>query len=223
MRTPTATVRPLEYNQKMIAAKAKLLERFKQKPPLEAQSERQRLPPGQHVTSGFPVLDLGVRPKFYEPRWRFEVKGAVENELSLTWEQFRQLPRVEQVSDFHCVTTWSKFDVHWSGVKFVDVAALALPSDKARFVIAEGSDYYTTNLPLEDCLRDDVLLADELFGEPLSRDHGGPMRLIVPHLYAWKSAKFLRRLQFGEVDQSGYWEERGYHRRGDPWKEERHG
>lgn len=101
----------MEYNQKMFAAKAKLLERFKSKQPRQADPARERLPPGQHLTTGFPVLDLGVRPKFHEPRWRFEVKGEVERELSLSWEQFRQLPRVEQVSDFHCVTTWSKFDV----------------------------------------------------------------------------------------------------------------
>jgi len=213
----------MEYNQKMLAAKAKLLERFKARAPRQADPARDRLPPGQHLTSGFPVLDLGVRPKFYEPRWRFEVKGAVERELSLSWEQFRQLPRVEQVSDFHCVTTWSKFDVAWGGVRFVDVAALAQPTDQARFVIAEGSDYYTTNLPLEDCLHEDVILADELSGEPLSREHGGPMRLVVPHLYAWKSAKFLRKLKVSTIDEPGYWEERGYHRRGDPWKEERHG
>lgn len=213
----------MEYNQKMLAAKAKLLERFKNAEPRQADPAHERLPPGQHLTTGFPVLDLGVRPKFHEPRWRFEVKGEVERALSLSWEQLRQLPRVEQVSDFHCVTTWSKFDVAWGGVRFVDVAALAQPTDNARFVIAEGSDYYTTNLPLDDCLREDVILADELFGEPLSREHGGPMRLIVPHLYAWKSAKFLRRLKFSPVDVPGYWEERGYHRRGDPWKQERHG
>ena len=105
----------------------------------------------------------------------------------------------------------------------MDVAALAQPTDKARFVVAEGFDYYTTNLPLDDCLREDVILADELDWEPLSREHGGPLRLIVLHLYAWKSAKFLRRLKFSQVDEPGYWEERGSHRRGDPWKEERHG
>ena len=114
----------MEYNQKMPAAKAKLLEHFKSRESRQADPARQRLSPGQHLTTGFPVLDLGVRPKFHEPRWRFEVFGEVERELALSWEQLGQLPRVEQVSDFHCVTTWTKFDVVWGGVRFVDVAAL---------------------------------------------------------------------------------------------------
>ena len=163
-----------------------------------------------------------MRPKFYEPRWRFRVDGEVERELDLSWAGFSALPREERTSDFHCVTTWSKLDVEWSGVLFLDIAALVQPKDSARFVIAEGSDYYTTNLPLEDCMDEDVLLADRLEGEPLPRDHGGPLRLVVPKLYAWKSAKFLNRLTFSSVDQPGYWAQRGYHRRGDPWNEERH-
>lgn len=207
-----------EYNEKMIAAKEKLLERFRSKERRSGDRQRDRLPPGQHLAKGFPVLDLGVRPKFYEPRWRFRVDGEVD----LSWAEFSALPREERTSDFHCVTTWSKLDVEWSGVLFLDIAALVQPKDSARFVIAEGSDYYTTNLPLEDCLDEDVLLADRLKGEPLPRDHGDPLRLVVPKLYAWKSAKFLNRLIFSSVDQPGYWEQRGYHRRGDPWNEERH-
>lgn len=213
----------MEYNQKMIDAKTKLLERFKEKEQRSADPECDRLPPGQHLTKGFPVLDLGVRPKFYEPRWRFKVDGEVARPLDLNWDEFSKLPRTAQLSDFHCVTRWSKFDVQWSGVKFADIAALVQPRATARFVIAEGADYYTTNLPLEACMDADVMLADQRYGEPLSRDHGGPLRLIVPRLYAWKSAKFLRQLTFSPVDQPGYWEQRGYHRRGDPWQEERHG
>ena len=125
------------------------------------------------------------------------------------------------MSVFHCVTTWLKFDLRWNGVRFVDLAAIAQPKATACFVIVEGADYYTTNLPIEDCPDENVILADELFSESLSREHGGPLRLIVPKLYAWKSAKFLRRLTFSPVNQPGYWEQRGYHRRGDPWKEER--
>ena len=206
----------------MIAAKAKLLERFRRVERRSGDRQRDRLPPGQHLAKGFPVLDLGVRPKFYEPRWRFRVDGEVERELDLSWAEFSALPREERMSDFHCVTTWSKLDVEWSGVLFLDIAALVQPKDSARFVIAEGSDYYTTNLPLEDCMDEDVLLADRLEGEPLPREHGGPVRLIVPQLYAWKSAKFLNRLTFTSVDRPGYWEQRGYHGRGDPWNEERH-
>ena len=212
-----------EYNEKMIAAKEKLLERFRSKERRSGDPQRDRLPPGQHLAKGFPVLDLGVRPKFYEPRWRFRVDGDVERELDLSWAEFGRLRRVEQTSDFHCVTTWSKLDVEWSGVLFLDIAALVQPRDSARYVIAEGSDYYTTNLPLDDCMDDDVILADRLQGEPLPRDHGGPLRFVVPKLYAWKSAKFLNRLTFSSVDQPGYWEQKGYHRRGDPWNEERHG
>ena len=211
-----------QYNQRMIAAKEKLLERFRRRERRRGDREHERIPPGQHRARGFPVLDLGVRPKFYEPRWRFRVDGEVERELDLSWAEFTGLPRTEQTSDFHCVTTWSKLDVEWSGVLFLDIAALVQPKSSARFVIAEGADYYTTNLPLEDCMDEDVILADHLDGDPLPREHGAPVRLIVPKLYAWKSAKFLQRLTFSAVDQPGYWEQRGYHGRGDPWNEERH-
>ena len=206
----------------MIAAKEKLLERFRRQDRRSGDRQHDRIPPGQHLAKGFPVLDLGVRPKFYEPRWRFRVDGEVERELDLSWAEFTGLPRTEQTSDFHCVTTWSKLDVEWSGVLFVDIAALVQPKSSARFVIAEGADYYTTNLPLEDCMDEDVILADHLDGDPLPREHGAPVRLVVPKLYAWKSAKFLQRLTFSAVDQPGYWEQRGYHGRGNPWNEERH-
>ena len=212
-----------EYDEKMIAAKGKLLERFRRRKRRSGTPELERLPPGQHKTKGFPVLDLGVRPKFYEPRWRFRVDGEVETPLELDWLAFSALPHSTQTSDFHCVTTWSKLDVVWGGVPFIDIATLAGVRDSARFVIAESADYYTTNLPVEDCLDDDVMLADQLFGEPLPQNHGGPLRLIVPKLYAWKSAKFLRRLTFSVADEPGYWEQRGYHNRGNPWEEERHG
>ena len=211
-----------QYNHKMIAAKEKLLERFRRRERRRGDREHERIPPGQRLARSFPVLDLGMRPKFYEPRWRFRVDGEVERELDLSWAEFTALPRTEQTSDFHCVTTWSKLDVEWSGVLFLDIAALVQPKSSARFVIAEGADYYTTNLPLEDCMDEDVILADHLDGAPLPREHGAPVRLIVPKLYAWKSAKFLQRLTFSAVDQPGYWEQRGYHGRGDPWNEERH-
>jgi DMSO/TMAO reductase YedYZ molybdopterin-dependent catalytic subunit len=133
------------------------------------------------------------------------------------------LPREKQTSDFHCVTTWSKYDVDWDGVRFVDLAAIVRPTVEANFVIAHGCDDYTTNLPLADCLDEDVILADRLYGQPLPIEHGGPMRLIVPALYAWKSAKFLQKLVFVAEDQPGFWEKRGYHDRGDPWQEERYG
>ena len=211
-----------EYNQKMLAAKEKLLARFRQQGPSRPADREQRLPPGQHLTKGFPVLDLGVRPRFHPKRWRCQVEGAVEEPLDLTWDEFVQLPRAELVADFHCVTTWSKFDVEWSGVAFLDLAARVRPTDQARYVIAHGADGYSTNIPLADLMDEDVFLAFELFGQPLPLEHGGPMRLVVPKLYAWKSAKFLRRLVFSPTDEPGFWEERGYHNHGDPWLEERH-
>ena len=213
----------MEYNEKMLTAKAKLLERFKKQEPRQADPDRDRMPPGQHITNGFPVLDLGVKPKFDPETWRFKVEGEVEEPLDLSWAEFQALPRTVQTSDFHCVTTWSKYDVDWDGVKFVDLAAMVRPTAAARFVIAHGFDDYTTNVPLADCLDEDVILADRLYGEPLPLEHGGPMRLIVPALYAWKSAKFLSNLVFIAEDQPGFWEQRGYHDRGDPWREERYG
>jgi DMSO/TMAO reductase YedYZ molybdopterin-dependent catalytic subunit len=184
---------------------------------------RQRVPPGQKLTEKLPVLDLGIKPTFHEKRWRFTVDGEVEVPIDVDWSGFLQLlPRHEQTSDFHCVTTWSRLDLRWGGARFAELADLVRPTPAARFVIAECADGYSTNLPLADLLADDVLLACELDGQPLSVEHGGPMRLLVPQRYAWKSAKFLHRLVFRERDEPGYWEQRGYHRRGDPWSEERY-
>jgi DMSO/TMAO reductase YedYZ molybdopterin-dependent catalytic subunit len=211
-----------EFNPKMLSAKEKLLEKFRAQAPRVDEDEERRLPPGQHLTKGFPVLDLGVRPLIDLEQWTLEVTGEVDTPLRLNWKQFRELPRVQQTSDFHCVTTWSKYDVRWSGVSFRSLAARAGLKPEAKFVIAEGGEGYTTNIPLADCLREDVLLADVLDGQPLPLEHGGPVRLIVPHLYAWKSAKFLRALRFLPSDEPGFWETRGYHSYGDPWREQRY-
>jgi DMSO/TMAO reductase YedYZ molybdopterin-dependent catalytic subunit len=213
-----------QYNPKMLSAKEKLLERFRARAPQpESEAERHRLPSGQHLTSGFPVLDLGVRPPIDLATWSLEVTGEVENPLSFSWEEFQALPRIRQVRDFHCVTTWSKYDVRWGGVPFRALAERAGIKPSAHFVIASGGEGYTTNIPLEDCMREDVILADELDGKPLPLEHGGPVRLLVPHLYAWKSAKFLRGLRLAEKDEPGFWEVRGYHNHGDPWREQRYG
>lgn len=184
---------------------------------------RERVPPGQKLTEKFPVLDLGVKPKFHEAHWRFVVEGEVARPLDVSWAELTGLlQKADQTSDFHCVTTWSKLDVAWGGIRFADLAAIVQPTDSARFVIMHCGDGYTTNLPLEDLLVDDVMLAHQLDGQPLPVEHGGPLRMVVPRLYAWKSAKFLRRLVFQSEDEPGYWEERGYHHRGDPWQEERY-
>jgi DMSO/TMAO reductase YedYZ molybdopterin-dependent catalytic subunit len=207
---------------RMLRAKEQLLEKFKKMKP-RTDPSRNRLPPGQHLTKGFPVLDLGIRPRFDPVTWRFRVEGEVEQPLNLTWAEFTTLPKAEQVSDFHCVTTWSKHDVRWGGVKFHAIVARARPKPLAQHLILECADGYTANLPLAELQGDEILLAYELDGGPLPLEHGGPLRMIVPHLYAWKSAKFLNTLRFQAHDTKGYWEVRGYHNHADPWKEERFG
>ncbi|MEE2833792.1 MAG: sulfite oxidase-like oxidoreductase [Candidatus Latescibacterota bacterium] len=187
-------------------------------------ARRERVPRGQKLTEKFPVLDLGVRPAFHEKRWRFTVDGEVEEPLQVDLQGFVDLaPKWQQTSDFHCVTKWSRLDLVWSGISFSQIIAIVRPTDAAGFVVAHGADGYSTNLGLEDVMADDVLLAFELGGKPLPLEHGGPMRLLVPKRYAWKSAKFLRRIEFLAEDTPGYWEQRGYHNRGDPWQEERYG
>jgi DMSO/TMAO reductase YedYZ molybdopterin-dependent catalytic subunit len=209
-------------NEKMIRAKTALLEKFRRAAP-RALGGRERLPPGQHLTPGFPVLDLGVHPEFRPERWRFRVDGLVARPMDLSWDDFRALPRSAQTSDFHCVTTWSKYDVRWSGVSFRAIRERTEPQPRATHVVLTCGDGYTANLPLSELMGDDVLLADELEGEPLPIEHGGPLRMLVPHLYAWKSAKFLERITFLDHDEPGFWEVRGYHNHADPWKEERFG
>jgi DMSO/TMAO reductase YedYZ molybdopterin-dependent catalytic subunit len=207
---------------RMLRAKEALLEKFKKMTP-RVDPHHKRLPPGQHLTTQFPVLDLGIRPNFDPAVWRLRIGGQVENPVALTWADFTALPKAEQVSDFHCVTTWSKYDVTWSGVKFRTLVDLVRPKPGVTHLIQECADGYTTNLPLNELRGDDVMLAYELEGRPLPLEHGGPMRFIVPHLYAWKSSKFLIALRFLDHDEKGYWETRGYHNHADPWKEERYG
>lgn len=209
----------MEINQKMLRAKALLLEKFKK---TGQRTGSDRLPPGQHLVKGFPVLDLGIQPEFHPERWRFRVDGLVAHPMDLSWQKFQALPKADQVSDFHCVTTWSKYDVQWGGVKFSTIVDRVQPKPEATHLILECNDGYTTNLPLSELQGDDIILAHELEGQPLPIEHGGPMRLIVPHLYAWKSAKFLVRLVFQANDTKGFWEVRGYHNHADPWKEERY-
>jgi DMSO/TMAO reductase YedYZ molybdopterin-dependent catalytic subunit len=212
----------VEINEKMLRAKEKLLDKFKRVTP-RALGAKERLPPGQHLTQGFPVLDLGIHPEFRPERWRFRVDGLVTHALDLSWDEFLALPKAEQVSDFHCVTTWSKYDVRWAGVKFRTILQRSQPDPRATHVVLACDDGYTTNVPLDELMGDDVLLAYQLEGKPVPVEHGGPMRMLVPHLYAWKSAKFMSRITFLDHDESGFWEVRGYHNHADPWKEERFG
>ena len=180
-----------------------------------------RLPPGQKLTTGFPVLDLGVQPEIPPAEWTLTIDGLVAQPASLSWAQFNALPQVTDLSDFHCVTTWSKYDCLWAGVAFTTLFELVSPKPEAKFVYFTGYDGYSTNVPLERCLDDDVLVATRFGGEPVTREHGGPARVIIPKLYAWKGAKFVKGITFLAEDRLGFWEVRGYHGEGDPWKEER--
>ena len=189
----------------------------------EVLKKKDRLPPGQHLVTSFPVLDLGIRPPIDTSTYRFRVEGEVENPINLSWEEFMALPKAIQVSDFHCVTTWSKYDVKWGGVRLKTLVDLVRPTARATHLIQACGDEYTTNLPLSELTGQDIMIAYELEGQPLSLEHGGPVRMVVPHLYAWKSSKFLNRLIFQDHDTPGFWEVRGYHNRGCPWKEERFG
>ena len=184
-----------------------------------------RIPPRQSRTLKWPVLDASGAPAIDLATWRFSIEGLVAQPISWNWEEFRALPRVKVFADFHCVTRWSRLGNLWEGVsmrELVDRAGGLLPH--ARFATVYGYDFgWTTNLPIEYFLTDDVLVALTHDCEPLSTDHGGPARLIVPQLYAWKSAKWIAGIEFRETDRAGFWERNGYHMRGNPWKEERFG
>ncbi len=200
--------------------------------PDEMQSRRQledqmklqgRLPPGQSLTEKFPVLTYGPNAKFDPATWDLRVFGAVQQEMRWDWEAFLALPTITITTDIHCVTRWSKFDMVWEGVRFRDFVELFGVTDEAQYVIAHCDYGYTTNLPLATMLDDDVLLAYKYDGKLLEPDHGAPLRTLVPKRYFWKSAKFLRALEFSPVDKPGFWEQAGYHNEGDPWAEERYG
>lgn len=184
--------------------------------------EQGRLPPGQHETIKWPRLDLGVVPRYDPARWDLTADGAVESPRKFTLEEVRRLPRVRVVADFHCVTGWSKLNNTWEGTSVKAVADLVKPRPGARFVTFECGEGYTTSHPLSVLLDDDVLLAYSHDGRPLEPEHGGPLRLVVPKRYAWKSAKWVRRLKFTEQEELGYWEVRGYSNTADPWTEDRY-
>lgn len=180
-----------------------------------------RLPPGQSLTLKFPVLTYGPNPPFDPKTWDLKVFGEVEKEMRWSWAEFTALPTVTITTDIHCVTRWSKFDTVWEGVRFNEFVKLFGLKPSAKYVIAHCDYGYTTNVPLEIMMEDKVLLAYKYEGKPLEPDHGGPMRTLVPKLYFWKSAKFVRGLEFSAVDKPGFWENAGYHNDADPWKEER--
>ena len=181
-----------------------------------------RVPPGQYLTQKWPVLHYGPVPPFNPKTWDLRVFGNVENEFKLNWEEFQKLDQTAVQADMHCVTTWSRLDQKWEGIPFSKIVELAKPKPDSKFVIAHSEYGFTANTPLEYCLRDDCLIALRANGEPLTAEHGSPARLVVPPLYAWKSAKWLRGIEFSDVDKPGFWERNGYHNTGDPWKEQRY-
>jgi DMSO/TMAO reductase YedYZ molybdopterin-dependent catalytic subunit len=181
-----------------------------------------RLPPGQSLTIKWPVLHHGGVPVFDATKWDFKISGLVQAPLTLSWNGFHALPQTEVTSDFHCVTRWSRLDNRWKGVLFTELLHRVQLQRGAEFVLVLAEEGYTSNIPLKDLQRPEVLFAFEHDGEPLSAEHGGPLRLVVPHLYAWKSVKWVRGFMLLDHDRLGFWERNGYHAYGDPWKEQRY-
>lgn len=183
---------------------------------------RDRLPPGQFLEHGFPVLSAGPTPRVRTEDWTFTLKDGVRPVKSWSWTEFNALPQSKMTRDIHCVTTWSKFDTAWEGVMIDDILGDAYIEPPTGFTLAHSFDGYTTNVPTEDLVGGRAMVALRYAGQPITADHGGPARLLVPHLYFWKSAKWINGLQFTAKDELGFWELRGYHRYGDPWKEQRY-
>jgi len=184
---------------------------------------KERLPPSQYKVDELPVLHVGSVPDFDQANWAFEVYGLVEKPLKLGWRDLLSLPSRKSVSDFHCIEGWSRLDNEWEGVPFRTIAEIVKPKLEARFCTIECDGGYTTSLPIEDLMDEEVLFAYRLDGKELSQEHGGPLRIVVPKKYAYKSAKWVRRIKFTKEQELGYWEKRGYSNTADPWKEERYG
>ena len=181
-----------------------------------------QLPIGQIKTTKWPVLDLGFKPNISPLDWKLTINGEVESPVELSWKEFMNLPQTSDVSDFHCVTTWSRMDVPWVGVRLSDLAALVVPKSTATHILCYGYDKYTTNMSIEEALKDDVLLVHSADNMPLERDHGGPVRMITPQLYAWKGTKWINRIEFLNKNKLGFWELRGYSNTAYPWRNDRY-
>ena len=181
-----------------------------------------RLPPGQKEVKTWPVLDLGVQPDVKQENWRLRIGGLVENPLHWTLPEFLALPQQDFVSDIHCVTQWSRFDNHWRGVAVKTLLDLVKPKAEAGHVVFHSYDGYTTNVKLSVFAEANALLAHSWEGQPIPREHGGPVRVVIPDWYFWKSAKWVTRIELAAEDRPGFWEVRGYHNEGDPWKEQRY-
>jgi DMSO/TMAO reductase YedYZ molybdopterin-dependent catalytic subunit len=185
-------------------------------------TEAERLPPGQALTNDFPVLSAGPTPQVQLEKWSFTLKQGPKPIVKWNWNEFNELPQSKMTRDIHCVTTWSKFNTGWQGVMIDDILAAAGIEAPTQFTLAHSFDGYSTNVPTADLIGGKAMVATRYDGKPITPDHGGPARLLVPHLYFWKSAKWINALQFTNSDTAGFWEERGYHMYGDPWREQRY-
>jgi DMSO/TMAO reductase YedYZ molybdopterin-dependent catalytic subunit len=230
---PDLVARRLDYINRQIALDKGVNVQFRGQPPKGSGPANRhgmpQLPDGQHAVKNWPVLDLGEQPNIDLKDWTLHVTGHCENPFTLTWDDFLQLPQADDISDFHCVTTWSRFDNHWKGVRFSAIAERAVPRSDAAHVLCTGYDVlpgspipYTTNLPLARAVEDDVLLVHTWEGAPLPREHGGPCRMITPKLYAWKGTKWIRAIEFLREDRKGFWEIRGYSNSAEPWFNDRY-
>lgn len=207
--------------EKLIAGKVRLAAKGNVKSAKPLLADATRVPAGQTEVKNFPILDLGILPEVNQANWQLRVYGLVAQEINLDWQAYLALPQIEDVSDFHCVTRWTRLDMNWVGVKASDILQLAVPLENAKFVTLHGYDGYTTNLPIDALLDDDVIVAHSVLGYPLTTAHGGPVRIIVPKRYAWKGAKWLKAIELHAEDRLGFWEQRGYHNEADPFKEQR--
>ncbi|HEX7457695.1 MAG TPA: sulfite oxidase-like oxidoreductase [Ginsengibacter sp.] len=229
MGTPSKPERIVEARMKL---KARFEEKIQQTPSVADNKPMGKgnsnhhgmpvLPVGQTITIKWPVLDIGLQPDILLKDWRLQIDGAVEHPTILTWEDFMALPQTSDTSDFHCVTTWSKLNINWKGVRMLDLAALVQPGDNATHIMCYGYDDYTTNISLEEALKPDVLLVHTAEGKPLPKEHGGPVRMITPQLYAWKGSKWINRIEFMTANRLGFWEERGYSNTAYPWRNDRY-
>lgn len=209
-------------NEKLIRAKKQWAKEGRGLTGQTSSPQKSRLPPGQRLVKDFPVLDLGNQPNMLPKDWALSTAGQIDRPFKWTFDDLMAQPQVEIESDIHCVTTWSRYDNRWKGVSLKHLLSEVQPREKTAFVMVRGYDGYSTNVPLSWLDDDDVLLAHTWNGAPLTREHGGPVRLVIPKLYFWKSAKWIRHLTFMEGDARGYWEAQGYHDVGEPWKEQRY-
>lgn len=211
----------MNYNKAYIKAKEDQAARHLESHPIDASKDR--LPPGQIETKGFPILDLGIHPSLERyPKWTIELFGDIENPTTLNIEEVGRLADIDITADFHCVTRWSRYDLHWSGIPFTKIIELTKPRDSVKFVLFHSFDGYTANVTMADAMSPYVIVATKLEGKEISPEHGGPIRMIIPHLYGWKSAKFLTKIEFLDEDRPGFWEVRGYSNTARPWLEERY-